>query len=82
MVTLKDLILARPDTRIREIMSAQVKTLPLDAKQMDVAEFISKYNLLAAPVVDEEKVLRGIITVDDVVELLLPTASRKRRRKR
>jgi magnesium transporter len=82
VVTLKDLILARPETRIREIMSAQVKTLPLNAKQKDVAEFISKYNLLAAPVVDEDKVLRGIVTVDDVVELLLPTASRKRRRKR
>jgi len=82
VVTLKDLILARPETRIREIMSAKVKTLPLDAKQKDVAEFISKYNLLAAPVVDEDKVLRGIVTVDDIVELLLPTASRKRRRKR
>ena len=82
VVTLKDLILARPETRIRDIMSTQVKTLPLDAKQKDVAEFISKYNLLAAPVVDENRVLRGIVTVDDIVEILLPTASRKKRRKR
>jgi magnesium transporter len=63
-------------------MLTPVKTLPLDAGQNDVAEFISKYNLLAAPVVDEHSVLRGIVTVDDVVDFLLPTASRKKRRKR
>ena len=37
-------------------MITPVKTLPLDAEQKDVAEFISKYNLLAAPVVDENMV--------------------------
>jgi Mg/Co/Ni transporter MgtE len=49
--------------------------------QDEVAEFISKYNLLAAPVVDDQQTLRGIVTVDDVVDFLLPPASRKRRRK-
>jgi magnesium transporter len=63
-------------------MLTPVKTLPLDAEQKDVAEFVSKYNLLAAPVVDENGALRGIVTVDDVVDFLLPTASRKKRRKR
>ena len=81
VVTLKDLILARPETFIRDIMRSPVKTLPLETGQKDVAEFISKYNLLAAPVVDENMVLRGIVTVDDVVDFLLPPASRKRRRK-
>jgi magnesium transporter len=81
VVTLKDLVLARPEAMISDIMRTPVKALPLDAEQKDVAEFISKYNLLAAPVVDENNVLRGIITVDDVVDLLLPPASRKKRRK-
>ena len=81
VVTLKDLILARPEAMIRDIMRTPVKTLPLETEQKDVAEFISKYNLLAAPVVDEDMVLRGIVTVDDVVDFLLPPASRKRRRK-
>jgi CBS domain-containing protein/sporulation protein YlmC with PRC-barrel domain len=81
VLTLKDLILARPELPLRDIMRSPVKTLPLDAEQQDVAEFISKYNLLAAPVVDGEQVLRGIVTVDDVVDFLLPPASRKRRRK-
>jgi magnesium transporter len=62
-------------------MKAPVKTLSLDAGQKDVAEFISKYNLLAAPVVDEGNVMHGIVTVDDVVDFLLPPASRKKRRK-
>jgi CBS domain-containing protein/sporulation protein YlmC with PRC-barrel domain len=81
VVTLKDLILARPETLIQDIMRSPVKTLSIDTEQKDVAEFISKYNLLAAPVVDENSVLRGIVTVDDVVDFLLPPASRKRRRK-
>lgn len=81
VVTLKDLILARPETLIQDIMRSPVKTLSIDTAQQDVAEFISKYNLIAAPVVDENSVLRGIVTVDDVVDFLLPPASRKRRRK-
>jgi CBS domain-containing protein/sporulation protein YlmC with PRC-barrel domain len=81
ILSLKHLILATPQTLLGDIMITPVKTLPLEAKQKDVAEFISKYNLLAAPVVDENMVMRGIVTVDDVVDFLLPTASRKKRRK-
>jgi magnesium transporter len=82
VISLKNLILALPQTLLSDIMRTPVKTLSLDAGEKDVAEFISKYNLLAAPVVDETKVLRGIVTVDDVVDFLLPPASRKKRRKR
>ena len=81
VVSLKNLILAMPQALLGDIMLTPVKTLPLDAEQKDVAEFVSKYNLLAAPVVDENAVIRGIVTVDDVVDFLLPTASRKKRRK-
>ena len=82
VISLKNLILARPHDKMHEIMKAPVKTLPPDAKQADVAELISKYNFLAAPVVDENMIMRGIVTVDDVLDFLLPTASRKKRRKR
>lgn len=81
VLSLKNLILARPELLLSDIMRSPVKTLPLEAQQEEVAEFISKYNLLAAPVVDELQILRGIVTVDDVVDLLLPPASRKKRRK-
>ncbi len=82
VLSLKNLILASPQAILRDIMTTPAKTLPLEAGEKDVAEFISKYNLLAAPVVDENMVLHGIVTVDDVVDFLLPTASRKKRRKR
>jgi magnesium transporter len=82
VLSLKNLILATPQVKLRDIMKTPVKTLPLEAAEKDVAEFISKYNLLAAPVVDETMALRGIVTVDDVVDFLLPPASRKKRRKR
>jgi Mg/Co/Ni transporter MgtE len=81
VISLKNLILAQPKNLLGDIMKTPVKTLPLDAKEKDVAEFVSKYNLLAAPIVDENEVLRGIVTVDDVVDFLLPPASRKKRRK-
>lgn len=81
VLSLKNLILARPQSLLSEIMKTPVKTLPLDADKEEVAEFISKYNLLAAPVVDQDNVLKGIVTVDDVVDFLLPPASRKKRRR-
>jgi magnesium transporter len=81
VLSLKNLILASPYARLEEIMTTPVKTLSLDTEKNDVAELISKYNLLAAPVVDENKVMRGIVTVDDVLDFLLPPASRKKRRK-
>ncbi len=82
VLSLKNLILAMPQTLLGDIMITPVKSLSLDAGQKDVAEFISKYNLLAAPVVDEQNVLRGIVTVDDVVDFLMPPASRKKRIRR
>jgi magnesium transporter len=81
VISLKNLILALPQTVLGDIMQAPVKTVQLEEDEKAVAEFISKYNLLAAPVVDEQNVLRGIVTVDDIVALLLPTTSRKRRRR-
>jgi CBS domain-containing protein/sporulation protein YlmC with PRC-barrel domain len=82
VVTLKDLILAKPDASIQDIMRTPVKTLSIATERKDVAEFISKYNLLAAPVVDGSNIMQGIVTVDDVLDFLLPTASKKKRRKR
>jgi magnesium transporter len=82
VLSLKNLILAASQTLLRDIMTTPAKTISLETGEKDVAEFISKYNLLAAPVVDENGVMHGIVTVDDVVDFLLPTASRKKRRKR
>ena len=81
VLSMKDLILASPMAIISEIMRTKIKTVSPGTDQMKVAELISKYNLYAVPVVDEENKMLGIVTVDDIVDLLLPPSSRKKRQR-
>ncbi len=79
---LKEAILSSdPSKRLDEVMHRKLITVRPESDHQAVAELISKYNLLALPVVDDDNCLLGVITVDDVVDLLLPPASRKRRRR-
>jgi CBS domain-containing protein len=79
---LKEAILsADPSKRLEEVMHRKLITVRAESDHQTVAELISKYNLLALPVVDDDNCLLGVITVDDVVDLLLPPASRKKRRR-
>ncbi|HEY6072416.1 MAG TPA: CBS domain-containing protein [Anaerolineales bacterium] len=76
--SLKDLIFAKPTARVEEFMEARVKNVdPLD-EQDEVAQVMTKYNLLAIPVVDAENVMHGIVTVDDALDKIIPTAWKKR----
>ena len=79
VVTLKDLVINKPDTTVAEIMTTNLKTVPVDAEPEDVLEIIAKYNLIAVPVLDKEEKMAGIATVDDVLELFLPYAIRRKR---
>ena len=81
VVGLRDLLIEEPGKRLSEVMHTKLKTAHPETGQETVAALISKYNLLALPVVDEENRLLGVVTVDDVVDLLLPPASRKKRRR-
>ena len=81
VLSMKDLILASPQTNVSEIMRTKIKTVSPDTDQMKVAELISKYNLYAVPVVDEENKMLGIVTVDDILDLLLPPSSRIKRQR-
>jgi len=69
--TLRDLVVSKPMTGIIEIMKSEPVFLYDDQKVDDIAEIISKYNLLAIPVVDRENLLQGMVVVDDVVEDLM-----------
>ena len=80
VVGLRDLLIEEPGKRLSEVMHTKLKTAYPETGQETVAALISKYYLLALPVVDEENRLLGVVTVDDVVDLLLPPASRKKRR--
>jgi Mg/Co/Ni transporter MgtE len=75
------MILAEPDCLLADIMETNLKTVSPGEDEMTVAEIISKYNLLALPVVDEDGYLHGIITVDDVIDILLPPEAKRKRRK-
>ena len=81
VLSLRDLIVARPDTQIRDFMITKVVSVPLDAGPREVAEAISKYNLLAVPVVDQHNRIQGIVTVDDVMERVMPARASGRRRR-
>ena len=70
IVSLQTLILADPAVKLEEIMDPQVLTARVDADQEEVARILTRYNLLAVPVVNEEDRLLGIVTVDDVVDVL------------
>jgi CBS domain-containing protein/sporulation protein YlmC with PRC-barrel domain len=81
VTSLRDMLLSSPDTPLPEIMETKMKTVTPDTDQQTVAEIISKYNLLAIPVVDENGILLGIVTIDDIIDILLPPLSKKKRRK-
>jgi magnesium transporter len=70
MVSLKDLILARPAQRIQDIMQPDMVFARVDDDQEEVARQIEKYDLLAIPVVNGGGALVGIVTHDDAMDIL------------
>ncbi len=68
--SLKDLLLADPEKQVGDLMKEEVIAVHTLDDQEAVAEIIKKYNLLAVPVVDSEERLVGIVTVDDVVDVM------------
>ncbi|MDO8506117.1 MAG: CBS domain-containing protein, partial [Candidatus Limnocylindria bacterium] len=78
VVSLRDLVVADPATPLTEIMSPQVLKVEAHTDKEEVASLIAKYDLLAVPVVDARRRLLGTVTVDDVVELILPRGWKKK----
>ncbi|MEZ5124885.1 MAG: CBS domain-containing protein [Thermoleophilia bacterium] len=76
--SLRDLLLEPPTRKVRDLMTENPVTVLTSGDEEEIAELIAKYNLIALPVVDEQGVLRGIITVDDAIDLVLPLAWKKR----
>jgi magnesium transporter len=70
VVSLRQLVVAPPHTRVEEIMDLDVIHVRADADQEEAARLMSRYDLLALPVVDDEGHLLGLITHDDLVEVL------------
>lgn len=78
VLSLRELILADPGQRLEQIMHTDVVSAQPETGLRKVAELQTKYNLLALPVVGGEGEMLGIITVDDVLNLILPMIWKKR----
>lgn len=76
---LRDLVVAQPKTLVSQIMKSDPKFLYDNQKVDDIAELISKYNLLAVAVVDPNNQLQGMVVVDDVIEDLINKRRTKKR---
>ena len=70
ILSLRDLVTGQPDQTIGDLMTRDVISVQTDTDQEEVARLIQRYDFLAVPVVDTEQRLVGIVTVDDVLDIL------------
>ena len=75
VLSLRRLLLVSPDTTLKEIMTTEPIRTRVDTHQEDVAREVAAYNLLAIPVVDGDNKLAGVITVDDVIDVIKDEAT-------
>jgi magnesium transporter len=78
VTSLRDILLSDRDRKISDFMNTDIIKADVLEDQYEAAQKIAKYNLIALPVVEKEDKLRGIITVDDAIDIVLPTAWKKR----
>jgi magnesium transporter len=74
-VSLRNLILAKPTSLVSDVMDREVIAVPLDADQDEAARQLAKYDFLAIPVIDAEGRLVGIVTHDDVMDVVVEEAT-------
>ena len=75
VLSLRQLLLNDPKAKLRDVMTADVIKVQTDVDQEEVARIVSKYDIIAVPVVDDESRLVGIITIDDVIDVVREEAT-------
>jgi magnesium transporter len=75
VVSYRDLLLADADDKVEDVMFSRVIAVPVDMDQEDVADVIQKYDFIAIPVVDDQKRLLGIVTIDDIMDIVIEEAN-------
>lgn len=75
VLSLRQLLTVPPATPLKNIMTRDVMSVAVDMDQEEVARQVARYNLLAIPVVEKDGTLAGIITVDDVVDVIREEAT-------
>jgi CBS domain-containing protein len=77
VLSLRTLLLASPDATISSVMDSNIVSLHPDTPAEEVASTIARYDLLAAPVVDDTGTMLGIVTVDDAIDAIIPERVKK-----
>ncbi len=75
VVSLRQLVVVPPHTPLKDFMTTNVFSVTTDTHQEDVATIVARYDFLAVPVVDENNILVGIVTVDDVIDVFREEAT-------
>jgi magnesium transporter len=75
VISLRDLITSKPNMKLSKLMTTHVHAVQPLTDQEEVAHIVSRYNILAVPVVDQGNKLMGIITVDDVIDVIREEAT-------
>ncbi len=75
IVPIRRLVTAQPDTPVRELAIREMLSTPPDADQEEVAQLVARYDLLAIPVTDVDGTMLGVITVDDVIDVITEEAT-------
>ncbi len=71
LLSIRQLARARPQDKIGDVMIREPLTVSVDTDQQDVARLIAKYDFLAMPVLDKNGYLAGIVTIDDIIDVLV-----------
>jgi magnesium transporter len=75
VVPIRRLVMAQPDTPVQELAIREMLSTPPDADQEEVAQLVARYDLLAIPVTDVDGTMLGVITVDDVIDVITEEAT-------
>lgn len=75
VISLRKLIVADPDEYVGDLMDRNVVSVPVETDQEDTARLVARYDLLALPVVGENNVLLGVVTVDDALDVIREEAT-------
>jgi magnesium transporter len=75
VVPIRRLVMAQSDTPVRELVIREMLSTPPDADQEEVAQLVARYDLLAIPVTDVDGTMLGVITVDDVIDVITEEAT-------
>jgi CBS domain-containing protein/sporulation protein YlmC with PRC-barrel domain len=78
IVRLRTLILSAPETPLAEVMDDDAPTIDAEDRAEDAARVLAEYNLLAVPVLEDDRRLIGIVTVDDAMAVLMPEVWQRR----